>query len=64
MVIMGFVCVIVGVCCSLYLDEREKMLVVLHLSACELHIVFLLPTVMLVTRKALMELGTKKIKDI
>ncbi len=43
-----------------YLDKREEMWVALHLPACELKIVFLLPTVMLIARKALMELKTKR----
>lgn len=48
------------VCCLLYLDVSEEMQVALHLPACELKIVFLLPTVMLIGREALMELGIKR----
>lgn len=46
----------------MYLDESEEMLVALHLPACELKIVFLLPTVMLIGREALMELEAQKKK--
>ncbi len=47
-------------CYVLYLDVCEEMQVALHLPACELKIVFLLPTVMLIGREALVELGIKR----
>lgn len=45
---------------SLYLNIDREMGVVLHLPACELQVVFLLPTVMLIGRETFMELETKK----
>lgn len=45
---------------SLYLDKSEEMQVALHLSACELKIVFLLPAVMMVDRETLVELGEQE----
>lgn len=51
--------VCMDLCCLLYLDKSEEMWVAIHLPPCELKVVFFFPTVMLIGREALMELGKK-----